>query len=187
MFYEETTNNQAFNNFSSDFRANKCFCATDSLMAGNISCDTTYFSNKSKIFWQFNCDDVWLTFENKNGRKLRIDDIPVELSGYTYRLGYHLIKEYNNSLLFRNGCSASGPCSYTLIDKTSGNKIEEFDQLICIDTDIQQENDHSYNFDFIVYLSDKNIVVDDVESRKKIQVPFKDKLTAGIPEQQFDK
>lgn len=156
-------------------------------MAENISCDTTYFSNQSKIYWQFNCDNVWLTLENKNGAKFTIDEVDADLSGYTYRLGYHLIKEYKSRLLFRNGCGATGPCSYTLIDKSNGNKIEEFGQLICIDTDVQIENEHAYDFDFIVYLSDESIIIYNIESKKTISFPFKEKLTAVIPEQQFDK
>lgn len=156
-------------------------------MAESISCDTTYFSNKSKIFWQFNCDKIWLTLENKDKIKFAIDEVPVELYGYTYRLGYHLIKEYKNSLLFRSGCAATGTCSYILIDKNNGKKIREFYQLICIDTDVQTENEHVYDFNFVVYLADESIVVEYIESKKKVKVAFKDNLTAAIPEQQFDK
>jgi hypothetical protein len=165
----------------------ECFCEKDSLMAESISCDTTYFSNKSKIFWQFNCSTIWLTLENKEGKKITIDEVPIELSGYAYRLGYHLIKEYKNSLLFRSDCAATGPCSYTLVDKNNGKKIREFYQLICIDSDVQTENEHEYDFNFVVYLSDSSIVVEYIESKKRVKVAFKDKLTAAIPEQQFDK
>ena len=165
----------------------QCFCEKDSLMVESVSCDTTYFSNKSKIYWQFNCKNIWLTLENKAGNKFIIDEVPVELYGYTYRLGYHLIKEYKNSLLFRGGCAATGPCSYMLINKNNAKEIEKFGQLICIDTDVQMENEHGYNFKFVVYLDGENIVVEEIESKKKLKVAFKDKLTAAIPEQQFDK
>jgi len=74
------------------------------------------------MYWQFNCDNIWLTLENKSGNKFKIDEVPVDLYGYTYRLGYHLIKEYKNNLLFRSGCAATGPCSYILIDKNNGKK-----------------------------------------------------------------
>lgn len=174
--------------FFQTFGQNKrCFCVKDSLMKESISCDTTYFSNNSKIYWQFNCDDIWLTLENKNGNKFKIDEVPVDLFGYTYRLGYHLIKEYKNSLLFRSGCGATGPCSYILIDKINGKKIRDFNQLICIDTDVQIKNEHQYNFDFVVYLFEESIIIEYIESKKKVKVAFKENLTALIPEHQFDK
>jgi len=39
----------------------------------------------------------------------------------------------------------------------------------------------------VVYLSDESIIVDYLEKKKKVRTRFKDKLTAAIPEQQFDK
>lgn len=165
----------------------RCFCEKDTLMnEATIACDTTIFSNKSKLFWQFNCDSIWLTLENVKRQKIVIDKVPVELYGYTYRIGYQLIKEFKKFLLFRSGCSANGPCIYTLVDKNNGAKIKEFDQLICIDTDI--ENPHKYNFDFIVYLSDTtdSLIIYYVESNKTIQVPFVDILSSRIPQYQFE-
>ena len=44
-----------------------------------------------------------------------------------------------------------------------------------------------YDFNFVVYLADESIVVEYIESKKKVKVAFKDNLTAAIPEQQFDK
>ncbi len=101
---------------------------------------------------------------------------------YMSRLGYTLIKEFKNSLLFRSGCPANGPCIYTLVDKTSGNKIKTFNQLICIDTDVQFENPHKYNYDFIVYFSKNydHLIVYFVESKRTYSVPFKDNLTVVL-------
>ena len=152
-----------------------------------VSCDTTIFSNKAKLYWQYNCDRIWLTLENANGQKKVIDEVPVELYGYTYRLGFHLIKEFDKTVLFRSGCPANGPCIYTLIDKNNGNKIKEFDQLICIDTDIKWKNPHKYNFDFVVYLSDTtdHLIIYYIDSKRTLKVPFKEKLTSIIPQHQF--
>ncbi|GAA4456806.1 hypothetical protein GCM10023092_22620 [Rurimicrobium arvi] len=153
-----------------------------------VSCDTTTFKNNSKLYWQYNCDRIWLTLENSSGQKFVIDEVEVELYNLTYRLGYHLIKEFKESLLFRSGCPANGPCTYTLIDKANGKKLKEFDQLICIDTDIKWEHAHKYNFDFIVYLSNKsdNIIIYYVDSKRTLKVPFKENLTGIIPQHQFD-
>lgn len=165
-------------------QTNPCFCENDSLINDyTVSCDTAIFSNNSKLYWQFNCDRIWLTLENKNGHKSIIDTVPIDLYAYTYRLGFHLIKEFDNTILFRSGCAANGPCIYTLIDKNTGNKIREFDQLICIDTE-----DDKYNFDFVVYLSDTtdHLVIYYIESKKTLKVPFKEKMTAVIPQYQFE-
>ncbi|MFT4062935.1 MAG: hypothetical protein QM642_11335 [Edaphocola sp.] len=153
-----------------------------------VSCDTTIFSNKAKLYWQYNCDRIWLTLETANGQKNVIDDISVEFYGYTYRLGFHLIKEFDKTILFRSGCLANGPCVYTLIDKNNGNKIKEFGQLICIDTDIKGENPHKYNFDFVVYLSGTtdHLIIYYIDSNKTLKIPFKENLTSVIPQQQFD-
>lgn len=165
-----------------------CFCDRDTTMNGaTVSCDTTRLSNHALLYWQYNCDRIWLTLENSRKQQFELDEVPVELFGYSYRLGYQLIKAYKNSLLFRSGCAANGPCIYTLINKHNGKKIKEFDQLICIDTDVQWSNAHPYNFDFVVYLSYRThqLIIYYINDKRKISIPFKEKLTAIIPEHQF--
>lgn len=167
-----------------------CYCEKDSTINGSvIDCDTNNLSNGSILFWQYNCDRIWLTLETTNGKKIILDEVDVEFFDYAYRLGYHLIKEYKNNLLFRNGCGATGPCNYTLIDKSTGAKLKELSNLICVDTDAQQDSSYVYPFDFIVYLSDSanHLIIYYVDDKKKLTVPFKEKLSAVIPEQQFDK
>lgn len=166
-----------------------CFCEMDTLMNNaTISCETKTFTNKTKIYWQYNCDNIWLTFENINGQRIIIDEVPTELYSYTYRLGFHLIKEFDKTILFRSGCLASGSCIYNLIDKNTGKKLKEFHQLICIDTDAKWENAHKYNFNFIVYLSNNSdsLIIYFVDNKKTLKIPFKEKLTSASPQHQFD-
>lgn len=169
-----------------------CFCEKDSLMSEAVNCDTIFLKNHSKLYWQLNCNRIWLTLENAKKTKIVIDEPDVNLYEYTYRLGFHLIREYKNSILFRTDCGASGPCSYILIDKTTGKRIQEFGQLICIDTDSQyRRKSHQYPFDFIVYLDEdvkgvQNLVVYYIGTKKTLWVPFKEELTAAIPQEQFD-
>jgi len=156
----------------------------------SVSCDTLVFENSSKLYWQYDCDSVWLTLEDLSGDKIIIDQVPLELSELTYRLGYHLIKEFKNTLLFRHGCPATGPCYYKLLDKTTGSTLKEFGQLICIDTDAWYDSAYKYKFNFIVYLSydTEEIIVYFVDSDKTQKHPFTEKLTAAVlPEMQFDK
>jgi hypothetical protein len=167
-----------------------CFCDKNILMNGaTVLCDATTLNNNSKLYWQYNCDRIWLTLENNSGQQIVLNEVPVEFYGYTYRLGFRLIKEFDNTILFRSGCPANGPCLYTLIDKSTGNKIEEFNQLIGLDADVNWENPSKYNFDFIVFLSDSanQIIIYFVDNQRKLRVPFKDKLTAPIPQYQFNK
>ncbi|MNK29977.1 hypothetical protein D3C87_483830 [compost metagenome] len=165
---------------------NSCFCDTNTLMnEATVSCDTTKYSNSSIIYWGYNCNKIWLTLENKNGDKFIIDTVPVEYYNYTYRLGYHLIKEFKSGLLFRSGCPANGPCIYNLIDKNNGKILKEFQQLICIE---KLTNELKYEFDFVVYLSENqtHLIIEYLDKKKRLKFPFRDKLTAAVPEQQFN-
>ncbi len=107
-----------------------CFCAkVPEMNSATVSCETAKLKNNSKLYWQYDCNRIWLTLENAKGKKAVINEVDVELFGYTYRLGYYLIKEYKNSLLFRSGCPANGPCIYTLIDKNNGKIIKRKNQI----------------------------------------------------------
>lgn len=165
----------------------QCFCAENPEMnTATISCETTILKNGAKLYWQYNCEKIWLTLENKK-KKIQIDQIDVSDFGITYRIGYHFIKEYERSVLFRRGCGATGPCSYILIDKNTGKKLKEFNQLIAIDTDVKMDDPQPYSFPFVVYLSTEtaDLIVYFIDAQKTIKVPFKGKLTFIIPENQF--
>ncbi len=168
----------------------KCHCDKDTLMNNaTVSCETRILKNKAKLYWQYNCDNIWLTLQTIKGKKIKLDEIPIELYGYTYRLGFHFVKEFEKTILFRSGCSANGPCIYILIDKTTGKKIEEFGQLICIDTDISKNK--KYQFDFLVYADShyKKIILNYPDKRKVLKISFdfqQNNLTTVIPEYHFD-
>jgi hypothetical protein len=160
-----------------------CFCSEDSAInEGAVSCDTTVLSNNGKLYWQYNCDSIWLTLENANGQKIVIDHVSVEVYEDAFKIGFQFIKEFDSTLLFVHSCSGSFSCLYTLIDKNSGKEIKVFNQLICI-------YDDEYNFNFVVYLSDTtdHIIIYYVNDNKILQVPFKEKLEEIIPEDQFEK
>lgn len=105
----------------------KCFCKENKLMNdAGVNCDTIKLKNNYNLYWQFNCDKIWLTLEKPNKSRIVINEVDVVLYGYAYRIGYQLIKDYNNSLLFRSGCPANGPCKFILINKKDGKKIREY-------------------------------------------------------------
>ncbi len=152
-----------------------------------VSCKTVELKNHSKLYWQYNCKRIWLTLENVNGRKSVLNEVEVELFGYTYRLGYHLIKEYKNSLLFRSGCAANGGCTYILVNKSNGKIQKKFNQVICIDTDVKWEHPHPYEYNFVVYFSDEpdQLLIYFIDSKKTQRVPFAQELTSVFPTDHF--
>ncbi|UOR03561.1 hypothetical protein MUN82_11445 [Hymenobacter aerilatus] len=158
----------------------ECDCKSEPKMKEyTTDCKTTFLKNGSKLYWQFNCNRVWLTLESAKGRKRVLNEVPVDLSGYTYRLGYQLSKEYKNTLLFRSGCPANGPCNFVLIDKTTGIKLREFGELIY---------DHSsHNFyDFVLYLYSPNtLIIYYIDTGRKYTIRLNGELKGLIPEYQF--
>ncbi len=150
-------------------------------MKERVGCDTTILKNKSLLYYQFDCDSIWLTLENISGNKKVIDNMDPEL----YRLGYYLTKEFQRSLLFRHSCLGSAPCEYDLIDKETGKLIKEFGKLI-------------YNADdslsnFIVYFSDDSfsfITLHYIDTDKKYKIKILTEQFNGIEihaEQQFER
>ena len=104
----------------------KCFCDENKLMnEAVINCDTIRLKNNCNIYWQFNCNKIWLTLETKNKSKIIINEVDTKLYAYTYRIGYQVVKDYPNSVLFRSGCPANGPCKLTLINKKNGKIVKE--------------------------------------------------------------
>ncbi|MBS7254676.1 hypothetical protein [Flavobacterium branchiicola] len=91
-----------------------------------VDCDTIQLKNNYNLYWQFNCDKIWLTLEKPNKSKITIDVLKANFYAYTYRLGYQLIEDYPNTILFKSGCLGTGPCKFTLINKKNGKKIKEY-------------------------------------------------------------
>lgn len=126
-----------------------CGCITDSLITENTtSCDTVILKSGGKLYYQFNCDSIWLTYEND--KKHIIFNMTTELYAYTYRLGYQFSKEYDKYLLFRSGCPANGPCDFILINKETGKETKQLGELI-------YDHDSEVFHDFLIYFSDSNL------------------------------
>ena len=96
-----------------------------------------------------------------------------------------MIKEFKSGLLFRSGCPANGPCIYTLIDKYNGKILDQFNPLICIE---KFNNASKYEFNFIVYFSanQRHLIINYLDQKKRLKIPFREKITAAVPEQQFN-
>ena len=110
-------------------------------------CDTTFLKDGSFLFYQFNKDSIWLTIKYPNGKSNIIDlDTTKEIFSIYGRLKHTLIKEYNDKLLFRYGCAATGGlCGYKLIETKSVKTLNDYTNLIYFDE----------KSDFFIDLNDK--------------------------------
>jgi len=158
------------------FAQNHCDCESDSMIAQNISCEPILLKNGAKLFYQFDCDSIWLIHQGKNGKKKNIFSTNTEYAGYHYRLDYYLVKEFRHSLLFRYGCPATGGgCSYSLHDKDNGNLLEDFGDLIYDCTYMKDYSIKVSNNNFIIYYSDslqRGIALYYVDNHKKYYFPL---------------
>lgn len=161
----------------------QCYCGRDSsINVLSVYCDTIKLSNYSLLYWQYNCDSIWLTLENDKGTKVILDNVSTEIYDIFDRGSFHFIKEFAETILFESGCAANGPCLYYLIDKNTGKEIESFNQLICI------YSENGYNFDFVVYLSNQKDTINIyyINSKRKLKAPFSEKLSGLISEYLFE-
>lgn len=168
----------------SAFAQYKCNCSVNPDIKERIDCKIKKFKDGGKLYYQFTCDSIWLTYENNKGKRFIIDSSDTTLYFYNYRIGFQLAREYKKSLLFRSGCPANGPCNFILIDKKTGKRLSEFGELIY---------DHSTEkfYDFIIYFSNDKLnalTLDFIDANRQYEVPIKPKLFDSlIPEYSFDK
>ena len=134
----------AFNNVNAQF----CFCQKDSFLNDLISCDTILLKGHSKVYYQFNCDASWLTFENSKGEKSIIFSLDSEMIDLTNKLGWHVWKDYNETVLFVARETSGLPTTlyYSLLDKKNVEIINTFGQVVYACSDSL--------CDFILYFSD---------------------------------
>ena len=111
-----------------------CHCARDTMLTESIPCTPAIFENKAKLFWSFNCDSSWLTFESSKRKRKIIFSLGGGFVSLTTRLGYMYWTEFNTTFLITNhvisGCC--DPVDYYLFDKSSGNLIKYLGRAIYV-------------------------------------------------------
>jgi len=169
----------------------ECECKTDSMLKKNISCDKILLDNGASIYWSFNCDSSWLSFENKKNEKKTLYTLKDELEILTGRLGYTEITEFNTVFIVENrvisGCCE--PCDYYVHDKNTGELIKYVGRTIFIG--------ENKNTPFIVTVTnslyDEKIKTDynsltifnlDTKKEFKIKLP-KGKIEKGMENNEF--
>ena len=176
-----------------------CLCGQDTILKESISCKPTIFENKAKIFWNFNCDSSWLTFESSNKKRKTIFSLSDGLVSLTTRLGYMYWTEFNKTFLITNhvvsGCC--DPVDYYLYDKTSGDLIKYLGRAIYVSDNRKFPFVMSIansNYDTISRIDYNSLSIYNLDSRKefKLTIPRGD-IEKGIknndylfPEDVFD-
>lgn len=144
-------------------------------------CDTTILKDGSFLYYQFNCDSVWLTMENKNLKTI-IFSMGAGFAPLTYRLGYQFVREFDKSILFRFGCAANGPCGHVLVDKNTGREIRRLGELVYKGIEPGAP--------FVVYFQAggaDSLTIDFIDRNKQFSIKAPTQhMTYNIPEQQFD-
>jgi hypothetical protein len=169
--------------YGSCAQANECFCSSDSMMNECMpDCKQILLKNGAKLYWQFNCDKIWLTLELRSSKRITIDTLPIEYYPYFDRLGYQFFKEFAKSLLFRSGCPANGPCNFVLLDKTNGKKLKDFGELI-------YDHDTRKIYNFLLYLSsDSTLILHYIGTNKRYKFKIDSReFNEIIPEYMFNK
>lgn len=111
----------------------QCSCSQKPELKDVLSCEATLLQNGAKIYWEYDCNSSWITFQ-KGKEKRKIFELEKEFIALSGKLGYRNWTEYKNSFLIENSL-ASGccqPAEYILYDKNNGRKITELGTVIFI-------------------------------------------------------
>ncbi len=156
----------------------RCLCEEAPQWKDVISCEVIPFTNKAKLYRQFNCDSSWLTFEGRSGKKVVLYALQQPFIDQTERLGYQFVRENKQSFLVMNklisGCCT--PPEYLLFNKSNGKRLRSLGRLI------HQDGEGEDNF--ALYFSDSTLnsvtlLYLDTGKQYKIDLP-KNRLVASL-------
>jgi hypothetical protein len=161
-----------------------CNCEKDTVLTNEIlsgtkatlkwkekPCQITTLKNGNLLYYQFNCDSTWLTFENIKTREKKVlfskgtDDY-----ANSYREGYLLRNEWSNFVLFYWHFSPIP--LYVLVNKHTGQKIDKIPSTLIFDS-VDDKNRIS---DFAVYFEKVEkpefIILHNLKTDKKKKIKF---------------
>lgn len=85
------------------------YCGCKEVSYSFLSCDTTYITSKTILFWQWNCDSSWLTLQQKGKAQTILDVLEREKMPKSSSIGMHYIKKIGPSLWLKKQ-EVSGCC-----------------------------------------------------------------------------
>ncbi|WPO91659.1 hypothetical protein [Chryseobacterium sp. YR459] len=153
----------------------KCNCLKKTELKNLISCQPTQFQNGARIYWEYDCNTSWITFQKGNIKK-KIFELEKEFIELTGRLGYRSWTEYKTSFLIENslvsGCCQ--PAEYILYNKNTGKKITSLGTIISIN----DKKDHPY---IITLIQNNKLLYTNLNNNKSctIKVP-QDKIKSTL-------
>ncbi|MBK7763858.1 MAG: hypothetical protein IPI46_10880 [Bacteroidetes bacterium] len=127
------------------------------------------------MYWSFNCDSSWLTFESPSKNREILFSLGDGLQSMTGRLGYVFAQEYKNHFLIQNNV-ISGCCSppdFYLYDKHTGKLKEELGCILFYGKDkklpfiISVSNS---NYDTLSNLDYNSIIVYNIDKGKRYSI-----------------
>lgn len=145
-----------------------CSCDNRDMVEENtFQCSVLSLDNDAKLYWQWNCDSAWLTFENTD--KVILKSCDQETVYGCDRIGLQFLKEYSNYLLFQyqwiSGCCDSPDMVF--LSKETGIEIRRIPKEQFVWGEV--ENDYLLHFSDTTLTS---LVFLDHRSEKQYHVEF---------------
>lgn len=166
-----------------------CNCEKDSILSQIISCEPKTLANGAKLYWSYNCDSSWITFEGANGTKKVIFGLGAGLVQLTNRLGHTSFKEFKTTFLYQNrvisGCC--DPDNYHLYSKTTGKLLKVIDRAIYVpDSNLMPFVLFVDNYDHPPKFSYNSLTLYNIESQKSYKIAIRnDEIEKGMKNNQY--
>lgn len=158
---------------------NDCYCEKISYLKEIINCNYIHFDNKSKLYWSFNCDSSWLTFENSEQKKeilYTFGDGTLELTG---RIGFRYVDEYKTTFLIQNdvisGCCQ--PSEFIQFNKQTGKIEKNLGNILYYSDDKKLPfaislTNSSYDDNKYQYFDGNSLTIYNLETQKEFYYPL---------------
>jgi hypothetical protein len=111
-----------------------CGCEKNPPVCHDCLCHTEELKNNAKVFYHYDCDSLYVTMLGTTGDTIQLFTQVMELT-HPLRLVPRIEQDAQNTVLFNTYCSGGFEfCSWKLIDKSTGNSLADFNNIIFNDT-----------------------------------------------------
>jgi len=111
-----------------------CGCEKNPPFCHDCLCQTETLKNNAKVFYHYDCDSLYITLLGTTGDTIQLFTQVMELT-HPLRMVPRIEQDAQNTVLFNTYCSGGFEfCSWKLIDKSTGNSLADFNNIIFNDT-----------------------------------------------------
>jgi len=111
-----------------------CGCEKNPPVCHDCLCKTKDLKNNAKVFYHYDCDSLYITLLGTTGDTIPLFREEMEMTDYV-RMIPMVSHDAQNTVLFTTYCSGGFVmCSWSLIDKATGNYLADFNNIIFTDT-----------------------------------------------------